>query len=115
MFSATVADHAGAPRNLCDLDGADAVGQSGSPGEGPYMLMGLWVNAQIIRQARFETYGCPVARACGSWVTEWLHDRPLKVAAVLEAGDLERVMGGLPTGKEYCAALAVGATKDGLS
>lgn len=70
MFSAIVAEHAGAPKNLGELEGADVIGQTGSPGEGPYMRMGLWVNAQIIRQARFEAHGCPVARARGSWVTE---------------------------------------------
>jgi nitrogen fixation NifU-like protein len=115
MPNDVLAEHAANPRNIGDLTGASVVGRAGVPGEGPYMLIGLWVAGDRVTQARFETHGCPIARACGSWVTEWLCGRELAVAARLEPGDVERILGGLPLGKEHCAALPVNALRSALA
>ncbi len=64
--------------------------------------------------ATFDTYGCPVSIACGNWVTGWVRGKTLEIARRMEAGDLIRVMGGLPLRKEHCAQLAVGALQDAL-
>jgi NifU-like protein involved in Fe-S cluster formation len=74
----------------------------------------LSVEQNSIASASFETYGCPVAIACGSWLTSWVTGKTFTQAAVIEPGDLEKVLGGLPLGKEHCAALAVNALKDAL-
>jgi nitrogen fixation NifU-like protein len=114
MFSDTVQEHSTRPRNLGPQEDATVTGRVGTPGEGPFLLVHLSVEHDTIATASFETYGCPVAIACGSWLTQWAKSKTLVQAALIEPGDLERVLGGLPLGKEHCAALAVNALKDAL-
>ena len=103
------------PKTLGTLSDADVVGQEGIPGEGPFMTMTLKLEGEVVRDARFETYGCPYAVACGSWVTRWVVGRTAEQAQVLEAGDLSTILGGLPLGKEHCASLAVLSLRKALS
>jgi NifU-like protein involved in Fe-S cluster formation len=102
------------PKTLGSLPGADVTGREGVQGEGPFMVMHLKFADDHIESARFETYGCPVAIACGSWVTQWVTGKTSEQAGLLDAGDLIRLLGGVPLGKEHCADLAVKALRDGL-
>jgi nitrogen fixation NifU-like protein len=102
------------PKTLGTLPDADVVGQEGIPGEGPFMTMYLLLEGDTVKDARFETYGCPYAVACGSWVTRWLVGRTAEQAKVLEASDLSTILGGLPLGKEHCASLAVLSLRNAL-
>ncbi len=114
MFSLAVVEHSTSPRNTEPLPDADVVGQAGVPGEGPYMLMSLKWDGERIVATSFDTYGCPVVRACGSFVSEWAKGKTLEQASVLTASDLMLVMGNLPLGKEHCAKLSVEALLDAV-
>lgn len=114
MVSAYVQDHFANPRNIGTLENADAIGLAGIPGQGPFLQMFLRMEAGRIAEARFDTYGCPVARGCGSWLTCWVVGKTSAQALVLEADDLMRILGGLPLGKEHCASLAVDSLRDAL-
>ena len=74
------------PRTLGEMADADLVGQEGVPGEGPFMTMYLKLEGDIVREAGFQTYNCPYAVACGSWVTRWLVGRTIEQARLLEPG-----------------------------
>jgi len=102
------------PKTQGTLAEADVQGSDGVQGEGPFMHMYLKFAGEVIEAARFETYGCPYAVACGSWVTQWVAGRSVAQALLLEQGDLIRLLGGLPLGKEHCAGLAVNSLRDGL-
>jgi NifU-like protein involved in Fe-S cluster formation len=115
MYNEIVADHFENPRKAGVLKDADVVGQDGVPGQGPYMVLYLHVGDGRITDARFQTYGCPAAIACGSWVTQWAVDKPVEEALTLEPGEVEQGLGGLPLGKEHCAPLAVNALKNALA
>lgn len=71
------------------------------------MQIALRVEEERVLQAYFETYGCPSAIACGSWLMKWLEGQTVTTAASLQASDLMVVLGGLPLGKEHCAELAI--------
>ncbi len=114
MLSAYVQAHFENPRNLGILEDADAVGLAGISGQGPFMQMYLRMEGEKITQACFDTYGCPVCRGCGSWLTSWVAGKTAVQAAVIEAQDLIKVLGGLPLGKEHCASLAVNSLRDAL-
>ena len=114
MLSSTVQTEAVAPYHLGAMADADIVGQSGIPGQGPYLQFFVKVNGNLVQEAHFQTYTCPNAIACGSWVTRWMEGRNPQILARLEAEDLMLVLGGLPLGKEYCAHLAVNALRDAL-
>ena len=66
-------------------------------------------------EARFSTYGCPAATACGQWVASWVAGKSAQAARLLEPGDLERILGGLPLGKQHCARLAVDSLRSALA
>ncbi len=115
MFSLAVVEHSINPRNTTPLVDADATGQAGTPGEGPYMLISLTWDGERIIATSFSTYGCPVVRACGSFVSEWAKGKTMEQVSVLTASDLMLVMGGLPLGKEHCSELSVEALKDAVA
>lgn len=102
------------PKTMGTFPEADLTGQEGVEGEGPFMRMHLKFTGEIIQAARFETYGCPYAVACGSWVTQWVAGKTFAQAGILDAEALSRILGGLPLGKEHCAHLAVKSLQDGL-
>jgi NifU-like protein involved in Fe-S cluster formation len=112
MLSSTVQAEAAAPYHLRAMPDADLVGQAGAAGQGPYLQLFVKVEGERVLEAAYQTYTCPNAIACGSWVTRWMEGRAPDVLARLEAEDLIRVLGGLPLGKEHCAYLAVHALKE---
>ena len=93
------------------------VGVDGIPGQGNYMLLCLKVEAETERivEARFQTYPCPSAIACGNWTCEWAEEKTLEEARALEAGQVARGVGGLPLGREHCPQLAVSALHKALA
>jgi NifU-like protein involved in Fe-S cluster formation len=112
MLSSTVQSEAAAPYHLHLMPDADLTGTAGVQGQGPYLQLFAKVEADLVKEASYQTYSCPNAIACGSWVTRWMEGRGPDVLSVLTADDLMRVLGGIPLGKEHCAYLAVGALQD---
>lgn len=94
---------------------AEVTGQEGIQGEGPYMAMHLRLFGDTVSTARFDTYGCPYAIACGDWVASWAPGKTISQALALEPEDLSRILGGLPLGKEHCASLAVLSLRHALT
>jgi nitrogen fixation NifU-like protein len=115
MLSATVQSEAAAPYHLQPMPDADFTGAAGVAGQGPYLQLYAKVNGDLVTAASYQTYTCPNAIACGSWVTRWMEGRGPEMLAKLEAEDLMRILGGLPLGKEHCAQLAVTALRDLLA
>lgn len=67
-----------------------------------------------ILEARYQTYGCAPAIAAGSFLTEWVRNRPAAEALRLQPEELERMLGGLPPARRFCVALAVEALRKAL-
>lgn len=136
IYSMAAQEHFEQPRNVGRLKEATVVGQEGVPGQGNYMVLYLELvdaaahgsdNGSIdvaaeapigdiyIRSARFQTWGCPAAIACGSWVSEWSVGKSVAEALQLDPDQVIQGLGGLPLGREHCAHLAVNALRNGLS
>lgn len=114
MYSPLAIEHISNPKNGGPLAAATNIGVAGEPGEGAFMRISLNIEAGTIRNATYETYGCAAATACGSLVTTLLIGRTVEQAALIEAADIIRILGGLPEGKEHCARLAEQATQIAL-
>lgn len=114
MYSATVLEHFGNPRNVGRPEGANAEGLSGDPSAGPFMRIFLKIAGARIEQAGFETYGCVASIAAGSVLTCALQGRSVSEASGLTVGFLVDQLGGLPLGKESCAASAIAALGEAL-
>ncbi len=114
MNASLLTEHYLEPHHRGTLADADAEGQEGLEGAGPYLKVYLKWHGDQIGEAWFETYGCPTAIACGSWLMKWVEGKTKEQAQVIEPRDLELVLGGLPLGKEHCAALATKALQNAL-
>ena len=105
-YSATVLDHFQRPRNLGDLEGADAVAEVENPACGDRTRLAVRLQDGLIAQARFRAEGCPAAIAASSITTELILGKTLKQAAQLRDADVAAALGGLPRNKLHCSVLA---------
>lgn len=64
--------------------------------------------------ARYQTYGCPTARACGALACKLLTGRSVEQAALIAASDLVVILGGVPEGKEHCPKMTYEAIQTAL-
>ncbi len=114
VYSPAVLDHFGNPRNAGALEEPDGTGAEGAPGRGNYMVVQIRVSGGLIAEARFQTYGCPGAIACGSMVTELAKGKTTEEARAITAQEVIDALGGLPPGKGHCGGLAVGALRKAM-
>ncbi len=74
---------------------------------GDTMEISLDVDADTIRDARFQAIGCAGAFASGSAVTEMVKQKTLKHAREIDQEQVLAYLEGLPEEKHDCALLAV--------
>ena len=97
-----------------DLAGSgrvSVVGVSGTPGQGPFMAIVLRVSTGAIVSARYTTYGCTVAHACGQWLCTAIEGMALSSARLIDEQALTEGVGHMPLGREHCPRLAVSALR----
>ena len=106
------------PKNLGELDGADAVGTVGSEDCGDMLRM--WVKfkevdgKRVIDKATFQTFGCETAIAVASLATELISGKTVEEALTMSGDDLAAPLGPLPPLKIHCAQLVEGALRSAL-
>ena len=107
------------PKNLGELDGADAVGTVGSQDCGDMLRM--WVKfkevegKRVIDKATFQTFGCETAIAVASLATELISGKTVEEALTMSGEDLSAPLGPLPPLKIHCAQLVEGALRSALA
>ncbi|MEO6847740.1 MAG: iron-sulfur cluster assembly scaffold protein [Chthoniobacterales bacterium] len=107
------------PKNLGEMEGADAVGTVGSPDCGDMLRM--WVKfrdeggKKVIDRATFQTFGCQTAIAVASVATELIAGKTAEEALSLSGEDLAAPLGALPPMKIHCAQLVEGALRSALT
>jgi NifU-like protein involved in Fe-S cluster formation len=99
-------DHYENPRNLGELEGADAIAIVHNPVCGDMLRLAVAYVDGRISEARFKGYGCAAAIAAGSVVTELLVGASLAEAASLSDDDITAVLGPLPPMKVHAVVLA---------
>ena len=106
------------PRNLGEMEGADAVGTVGSPDCGDMLRM--WVKfkdkdgVKVIDRATFQTFGCQTAIAVASVATELIAGKTVDEALSLSGTELSAPLGALPPMKIHCAQLVENALRSAL-
>jgi nitrogen fixation NifU-like protein len=107
------------PKNLGELDGADAVGTVGSEDCGDMLRM--WVKfkevdgKRVIDRATFQTFGCGTAIAVASVATELISGKTVEEALMMSGEDLSAPLGALPPLKIHCAQLVEEALRSALA
>ena len=113
IYSETLLDHGRNPRNLGDLEKANAFGiVSGTCGD--TIEMWLKVEDNKIAEISFTTDGCMTSLAAGSMATEMAKGKTLIEAQKLSQQDVLDALGGLPKDSEHCALLAVDTLKEAI-
>ncbi|MCL5040342.1 MAG: Fe-S cluster assembly scaffold protein NifU [Firmicutes bacterium] len=109
MYSEKVMDHFMNPRNVGELDTANAVAEVGNPVCGDVMKMYLEIKDGRIRDIRFKTFGCGAAIATSSMVTEMVKGKTIDEALAITNRAVAEALGGLPGNKLHCSNLAADA------
>ena len=111
MYNEKVMDHFMNPHNVGDLENADGVGKYGSPVCGDMMQIAIKVEDDVIKDARFKTFGCGSAIASSSIATDMIIGKTIEEALAISNKQIINELGGLPPAKVHCSVLADHAIK----
>jgi NifU-like protein involved in Fe-S cluster formation len=107
------------PKNMGEMQAADAVGTVGSPNCGDMVRM--WIKfreengKKVIDKATFQTFGCETAIAVASLATELVKGKTAEEAMALSGEDLAADLGPLPPMRIHCGQLVEGALRNALT
>ena len=113
-YSKKVLEHYEKPKNIGSMDsGSDDVGTGlvGAPECGDVMKLQIKVdeNENII-DAKFKTFGCGSAIASSSLATEWIKNKTIDEASMIQNTEIVEEL-SLPPVKIHCSVLAEDAIK----
>ena len=114
MYSDKVMDHFKNPRNVGEMEDADAIGEVGNPVCGDMMYIYIKVQDDKIKNISFQTFGCGAAIATSSMITEMAKNKTLDEAMKITRQDVADALGGLPQQKLHCSNLAADALHDAV-
>jgi NifU-like protein involved in Fe-S cluster formation len=96
------------------MECADAIGKGSLDGYPPFVIVYLRIDRNRVAVATFEAEGCGVTIACGSVLTELIRGHSLAECRQITAETLAKALDGIPSGKEYCAAVAISALHNAI-
>lgn len=100
-------DHFSNPRNVGEIENASGVGTVGNAKCGDIMRIYLDIDeSQVIRDAKFKTFGCGAAVATSSMATELVVGKTVKEALQVTNKAVMEALDGLPPVKVHCSLLA---------
>jgi nitrogen fixation NifU-like protein len=106
------------PKNLGELEGADAVGTAGSAACGD--MIRLWIKfkeqagKRVVDKATFQSFGCETAIAVASLATEMIRGKTAEEVLAMTAEELAPELGPLPPVKIHCTQLVESALHSAL-
>jgi nitrogen fixation NifU-like protein len=112
-FEQKVADAIANPKNLGEMENADAVGTAGSAGCGD--MVRLWLKfkeengKKVIDRASFQSFGCETAIAVASLATEVIRGKTPEEVLKMAPTELAPDLGPLPPVKLHCTQLVESA------
>lgn len=77
-YSEKVLEHYRHPRNVGKIDNADLIGEAGSLACGDSLKLYIKLDGSVIKDAKFQTFGCGSAVASSSILTEMIIGKLLK-------------------------------------
>lgn len=117
-YSDKVIDHYSNPRNVGTLDKSSTkvgTGLVGAPECGDVMRLQIEVDENnVIKDAKFKTFGCGSAIASSSLATEWLKGKSIDDAMKIDNMDIVEEL-ALPPVKIHCSVLAEDAIKAAIN
>ncbi|MCX7714271.1 MAG: Fe-S cluster assembly scaffold protein NifU [Clostridia bacterium] len=115
MYSEKVMDHFSNPRNVGEIENANAIGEVGNAKCGDIMKIYMNIEDNIIKDAKFKTFGCGAAIATSSMATEMVIGKTVDEALALTNKAVMEALDGLPPEKVHCSVLAEEAIHSAIS
>ena len=116
-YSEKVIEHYERPRNIGSLDSRSksvGTGLVGAPECGDVMKLQIQVdNENRIIDAKFKTFGCGSAIASSSLATEWIKNKTIDEASMIQNTQIVKEL-SLPPVKIHCSVLAEDAIKSAI-
>ena len=114
LYTDIVMDHFMHPRNVGEIKNPSGVGEVGNAKCGDIMKMYLDIENDVIKDVKFETFGCGSAIASSSMATEMIKGKTVEEALAISNKDVVDALGGLPAHKLHCSVLAEEAIKSAV-
>ena len=115
LYSEKVLDHFTNPRNVGEIEDANAVGEVGNAKCGDIMKIYMKIQDNVIQDVKFKTFGCGAAVATSSMATEMIKGKSVDDALGLTNKAVMEALDGLPAVKVHCSVLAEQAIKSARS
>lgn len=114
LYNDKVMDHFMNPHNVGEIENADGTGTYGSPVCGDMMQITLKIEDDVIKDAKFKTFGCGSAIASSSVATDMIIGKTVDEALAITNKEIIDELGGLPAVKVHCSVLADHAIKSAI-
>lgn len=114
LYNDKVMDHFMNPHNVGEIENADGTGTYGSPVCGDMMQITLKIEDDVIKDAKFKTFGCGSAIASSSVATDMIIGKTIDEALAITNKQIIDELGGLPAIKVHCSVLADHAIKSAI-
>ena len=114
LYSEKVMDHFLHPRNVGVIEDANGIGEVGNAKCGDIMKMYLKIEDDVVKDVKFETFGCGSAIASSSMATEMIKGQSVSDVEKLTNKAVAEALDGLPDYKMHCSVLAEEAIQAAL-
>lgn len=114
LYTKKVMDHFKKPHNYGKIKDADGIGKVGNIVCGDVMWLYIKIRNNVIKDIKFETFGCVAAISTSSVITDLAKGKTIKKALKIEKNNVIKSLGGLPSIKYHCSVLAVDALSEAI-